>query len=60
MYPAAFPCCCSAPQAEIAAAANQERLSSLAKEVESKSAADSDALRRLQETLAAQQEDVQK
>ena len=46
--------------AEAAVAATQQRLDTLAKGLDSRSAADSDALRRLQETLAAQQEEVQR
>jgi len=47
-------------QAEAAASSSQERLDGLTKELESKVSADSDALRRLQETLAAQQEELHK
>ena len=46
-------------QAEAAAASDQQRLGGLSRELESRAAADGDALRRLQETLAAQQEDLQ-
>ncbi len=47
-------------QSEAAAEAADDRLSALARELESKAAADSDALRRLQETIAVQQESLQK
>ena len=41
-------------QAEAAASSDRQRLSGLSRELESRAAADSDALLRLQETLAAQ------
>lgn len=47
-------------QSEAAAEAADQRLSSLARELEAKAAADGEALRRLQESVAAQQEAVQK
>ena len=47
-------------QAEAAAASDQHRLSGLSRELEGRASADSDALRRLQETLAAQQEELQR
>lgn len=47
-------------QAEAAATSTQQRLSGLSKELESKAASDGDALRRLQESLASQQEELQR
>ena len=45
-------------QAEAAASSDHQRLSGLNKALESQASADSDALRRLQESLAAQQEEL--
>lgn len=53
-----LPCLPSA-QAE-AATSSEQRLTGLSKELESRAAADSGALRRLQESLAAQQEELQR
>lgn len=47
-------------QAEAAASSDRQRLSGLSRELESRAAEDSDALLRLQETLAAQQEELQR
>lgn len=47
-------------QAEAATSSDRQRLSGLSRELENRAAADSDALLRLQETLAAQQEELQR
>jgi hypothetical protein len=47
-------------QAQAAAAADQQRLGELEREVDAKAAADADTLRRLQAALAAQQEELQR
>jgi len=48
------------PQAEAAAEAADQRLNSLARELENKAGVDNEALRRLQESVAAQQKSLQK
>ncbi len=59
-----MPCCPTLPllllQAQASASSEQQRVSQLSREVESKAAAGTDSLRRLQENLAAQQEELQR